>query len=181
MPQGPGGAGGRRRRQRRAGCGDDLAGRLRAALEGGARAGSPAGCAAHRLGVGEQARRWRRAARRLQVGMPARRRIVVSAIAPHADLAARPARTLPCCPTSWGGDGGDGGDGRGAGPARTPASKTPPRGRTFEPSAAPGSNCQSFLNRSQYGMGKSRPLKKPGPAPPAHPPRKTGEGRPAAA
>ena len=58
-----------------------------AALEGGARADLLAEYVAHRLGGGEPARCWRRAARRLQAGMPEWRRIVVSAIASHADLA----------------------------------------------------------------------------------------------
>lgn len=58
-----------------------------AALEGGARADLLAEYVAHRLGGGEPARRWRRAARRLQAGMPEWRRTVVSAIASHADLA----------------------------------------------------------------------------------------------
>lgn len=58
-----------------------------AALEGGARADSLAEYVAHRLGGGEPARRWRMAARSLRVGMPEWRRIVVSAIASHADLA----------------------------------------------------------------------------------------------
>ena len=57
-----------------------------AALEGGARADLLAEYVAHRLGGGEPARCWRRAARRLQAGMPEWRRTVVSAIASHADL-----------------------------------------------------------------------------------------------
>lgn len=58
-----------------------------AALEGGARADLLAEYVAHRLGGGKPARYWLRAARRLQARMPEWRRIVVSAIASHADLA----------------------------------------------------------------------------------------------
>ena len=58
-----------------------------AALGGGARADLLAEYVAHRLGGGEPAHRWRRAARSLRARVPEWRRIVVSAIASHADLA----------------------------------------------------------------------------------------------